>query len=192
MATQQKTWERWSDEEVSALLAIYSEGFSRSCWESQQLLLPVPNSGDLRPGTSGGSIRREVVCGLPVNPKQKKKKKKWRQRLPQGLIPVWTQFTRWFQEIKVPGKSSGNYSWEKYLVWKRLIGLFCIISPCVLVAGNRQVLWMDNYALCQEFGKRVLPAHLHSPPALPRPATPLPRPATLLPLIGQGRRGVVG
>ena len=28
MATQKKTWERWSDEEVSALLAIYSEGFS--------------------------------------------------------------------------------------------------------------------------------------------------------------------
>ena len=38
-------------------------GFSRSCCESST------------PGTSGGSIRREVVCGLPVNPKQKKKKK---------------------------------------------------------------------------------------------------------------------
>ena len=63
---------RRCDEDV---LAINSEGFSRSCWESQQLLLkPVPNSGDFRPGTSGGSIRREVVCGLPVNPKQKKKK----------------------------------------------------------------------------------------------------------------------
>ena len=48
-------------------------------WESQQLLLkPVPNSGDFRPGTPCGSIRREVVCGLPVNPKQKKTK--WRQR----------------------------------------------------------------------------------------------------------------
>ena len=37
-------------------------------------------SGDLlgsqspTPGTSGGSICREVVCSLPVNPKQKKKK----------------------------------------------------------------------------------------------------------------------
>ena len=46
------------------VLAIYSE---------------VPNSVDFRPGTSGGSIRREVVCSLPVNSKQKKKK--WRQRL---------------------------------------------------------------------------------------------------------------
>ena len=49
---------------MSALLAIYSED------APQQLLLkPVPD-----PGTPGGSIRREVVCGLPVNPKQKKKK----------------------------------------------------------------------------------------------------------------------
>ena len=38
MATQNKTWERWSDEEVSALLAIYSED------ANQQLLLkPVPS-----------------------------------------------------------------------------------------------------------------------------------------------------
>ena len=43
MATQKKTWERWSDEEVPALLAIYSED------ANQQLLLkPVPNSGGLR------------------------------------------------------------------------------------------------------------------------------------------------
>jgi len=43
MATQNKTWERWSDEEVSALLAIYSED------ATQQLLLkPVPNSVGLR------------------------------------------------------------------------------------------------------------------------------------------------
>ena len=68
MATQKKTWERWSDEQVSALLAIYSEGFSNTT-----------------PGTSGGSIRREVVCGLPVNPKQKKMK--WRQRLHLRNLP---------------------------------------------------------------------------------------------------------
>ena len=41
--TQNKTWERWRWGGVG-VLAIYSEGFSRSCWESQQLLLkPVPN-----------------------------------------------------------------------------------------------------------------------------------------------------
>ena len=40
----------------------------RRCRRSGDLL------GDFRPGTSGGSIRCEVVCGLPVNPKQKKTK----------------------------------------------------------------------------------------------------------------------
>ena len=43
-----------------------SGGVMRRCRHSGDLL------GDFRPGTSGGSICREVVCGLPVNPKQKK------------------------------------------------------------------------------------------------------------------------
>ena len=88
MATQKKTWERWRWGGVGVLV-IYSEGFSRSCWESQQLRLkPGPNSGDFRPGTPGGSIRREVVCGLPVNPKQKKTK--WRQQLICVIFPQGT------------------------------------------------------------------------------------------------------
>ena len=45
----------------------------RRCRRSGDLLARL--SGDFRPGTSGGSIRREVVYGLSVNPKQKKKKK---------------------------------------------------------------------------------------------------------------------
>ena len=63
------------DEEVSAFwrftrkASVEAVGSPSSFYWSQS---PTP-------GTSGGSIRREVVCGLPVNPKQKKKK--WRQWL---------------------------------------------------------------------------------------------------------------
>ena len=39
MATQKKTWERWSDEEVSALLEIYAEEATQG-----MLLKAVPNS----------------------------------------------------------------------------------------------------------------------------------------------------
>ena len=55
MATQNKTWERWSDEEVSAF------------WR-------FTRKASVEAAGSPSSIRREVVCGLPVNPKQKKKK----------------------------------------------------------------------------------------------------------------------
>ena len=117
MATQKKTWEQWRWGGVG-ILTIYSEGFSRSCWESQQLLLkPVPNSGDFWPGTSGGSIRREVVCGLPVNPKQKKTMRRQRLHLTNppsetysGMNAICFLWTKYWE-----------LSTAKYLLWKRLL-----------------------------------------------------------------------
>ena len=75
---------------TSIILLFYTRTWRTNCKQGEAAGSPSSFywSQSPTPGTSGGSIRREVVCGLPVNPKQRKTK--WRQWLICVIFPQGT------------------------------------------------------------------------------------------------------